>query len=162
MKIRPIHPPIVLTRLLTIMVCVCMSPIPSFAQADAGNQMQIEQPAVSRYRKPRAAFQVEADPTSQPIPIDEYVPLQRPPTKSSLPPTPKEIAAKQKRLQERQRMVAEGDHQQEILTNIGKVAGFLLVVGIGIYAVTDITRQVRKSRQAARDLEDDEENEWEP
>jgi len=160
MTIRPVPLPIVLTRLLTIMACVCISPITSIAQSDAGNQMQIDPPPVSRYRKPRPAFQVEADPTSQPIPIEEYVPLPRPPTKSSLPPTPKEIAAKQKRLLEKQRLIAEGDHQQEVLANIGKVVGLLLVVGIGVYAVTDITRQVRKSRQAALHPDDDE-NDWE-
>ena len=162
MRIRPINLPFVLPRLLTILVCVCMSPLPSLAQSDAGNQMQIDPPPVSRYRKPRPAFQVEADPTSQPIPIEEYVPMPRPPTKSSLPPTAKDIAKKQARLREKQRLIAEGDHQREILTNVGKVVGFLLVVGIGVYGVTDITRQIRKSKRAALHPEDDEENEWEP
>ncbi|MCW3052586.1 MAG: hypothetical protein JWN14_1756 [Chthonomonadales bacterium] len=162
MRIRPIKLIFVLPLLLTGIVCVCMSPTTSHAQSDAGNQMQIDQPDLPRNRKPRPAFQVEADPTSQPIPIQEYVPLPRPPTKSSLPPTPKEIAKKQAKVREKQRLIAEGDHQQEILTIVGKGAGFLLVVGIGVYAFTDITRQIRKSKQAALQAEDDEENEWEP
>lgn len=130
----------------------------SHAQNSTQDPMQINLP-VPRRKVRRVAIQVSADPASKPIPPPPMLPpTPPPPTPSQLPPTEAEVKKKAERQQKREHEQVEDDRMHDKWVNIGKVAGFVLVVGVGIFAVTDIFRQVQRAKRrnmSDEDYEDD-------
>jgi hypothetical protein len=70
---------------------------------------------------------------------------------------------KQARLRAVQRQTADRDARKALLLRVGKVAGLILIVGLGVLGAADITRQLRYAKQRAsrRDDEEGDNNDWE-
>lgn len=147
--------PLTIRRLL--IGCLLLSGGVASAQNTTSDPMQIDLPVPRR--KVRHNLQVSVDPASKPIPPPAIIkPTPPPPTPSQLPPTPEEIHKKAVRQQTKEREQVADDRAHDRLMNIGKVVGFLLVIGVGVFAVTDIFRQIRHTKRTAA-LEEDYEDE---
>lgn len=159
--------PLLLARTLAVIAGIYLSAGAALAQSEVDPHLQADPPAVSRYRKIRRVFQVTADPTSKPLPLPTMVqeePLVVTPSAAAAAtsPSPEDLAKKQARLREQQRLDAENDRRHEILVGIGKIATFILIVAIGVFAASDVARQIRKARLMAAIPQDEGENQWEP
>ena len=166
MPIRQFRLPLQPVRLLIMAACFCLSDTLSLAQTDAKDPLQIVPPPIPRYRRERPAFVITADPGSKPLPIPVPIRLPVPITPISAgkpePPSAQILAGKEARRRETLRLEAETIRRNEFWLGIGKVLGFVLIVGVGALAGSDIARQVKKAKNAARQRAEDEENEWEP
>jgi hypothetical protein len=163
MTIRPFNFSRLLYQLLTLLAPVCLSAPRSLAQSDVQDHLKIMQPEIPRYRRVRPAFEVKADPTQKPLPRPVFLPAA-PPSYGTLPeappPRPKEDPVKRlARLREAQRRETQGQLTHDRLVGIAKALSFVLVVGVGIAAITDIARQFRKPKRA-RMQQEEETDEW--
>ncbi len=153
-------------RVLTLIACFCLNQRVTMAQTDEHNQMEIDPPAIPRYRKPKPAFVISADPAAKPLPLPplrhEAAPEVMDKTPKPWVPTPAQLEKRRIRLLQLQERETAEELQRDRYVAIGKVVSLVLLIGLGIFALTDITRQVRKAKQAALQWKDDEDQDWEP
>ena len=147
--------------------CFCLSPGVALAQVDSQNHLQIDPPPIPRYRRPKPAFVISADPDSKPLPLPTVRHVETggraevtPPKPSS--PSPEQLERRRARVRQIQRKEVEAAAQKDRYLAVAKVLSALIMAGVGIFSITDIARQIRKAKQAASLPPDDEENDWEP
>ena len=154
MTIQPFNLSRLLLQLLTLLTPICLNAPRSLAQSEVQDHLKILQPAVPRYRRIRSTFEVKADPSQKPLPRPVYLPAA-PPSYATLPeappPRPNEDPAKRLALlREAQRQETQGQFAHDRLVGIAKTLSFVLMVSVGIAAITDIARQFRKLKRARK------------
>jgi hypothetical protein len=170
MTIRQTHLPERLARLMTMTACIALSHGSVLAQSSAKNDMVFESQQDAPARAPRPAFQVSADPNAKPLPPAVYKHDEPHSTSTSAsapyssekprPPSPEEIKKREAEDREMETKQASRDRLLQRLLGFGKSVGFLVVLGIGVYAAIDVSRQLRNAKEAARKQEEGEE--WDP
>ena len=157
---------VLLTQLLSMIAFLCASGSVAQAQTDRQDALQIIPPEVPRYRQVPPAFVVKADQKQKPLPPPVFRPqpsedpqVSAPPVPA--PPSPEDLKKKRARIAEAQRQTAMQDTWHERLVAVGKVLGFILVVGVGAVAVADIVRQFRLAKHLATLPREEDEDESE-